>query len=103
MSEGRDDDDLGQPHDATDEDAPTPFDHPLFFPALLFAGLLWFGYDGWLNPDYQPGGDKHESMGFSRWGAGGLLVALLYSGYRGLQELRESSQSNGNFPSERRD
>jgi hypothetical protein len=25
---------------------PTPFDHPLFLPVLLFAGMLWFGYDG---------------------------------------------------------
>jgi hypothetical protein len=26
---------------------PTPFDHPLFLPVLLFAGMIWFGYRGY--------------------------------------------------------
>lgn len=74
---------------ADEDDAPTPFDHPLFLPALLFAGALWFGYDGFLNADYQPGGDKHDSLDFSRYGFAVLLALLGYYGYRGLQEIRE--------------
>ena len=72
--------------------APTPFEHPLFFPAVMLAFLLWFGYDGWLNPEYQEGGDKHESLGFSRWGAGAILVAFAYFTYRGLQVMREDRE-----------
>jgi len=100
MSNERDDRETG-PDD--EGDAPTPFDHPLFFPAVLFAALVWFGYDGWLNPEYQPGGSKHESLGFSQWGAAALLVALVYSSFRGLQELREKGESGEADPHDRRD
>ena len=88
--------------DSTEGDAPTPFDHPLFFPALLLAGVVWFGYDGWLNPEYQPGGELHKHLGFSRWGAAALFVGLVYSGYRGLQELREKGESGGADPDDGR-
>ena len=77
-----------------EEIAPTPFDHPLFFPALMLAALVWFGYDGWINADYQPGGDKHESQAFSRWGAGVLVLLVVYYGYRGLEELREIAEKS---------
>ncbi|MEM7316631.1 MAG: hypothetical protein AAF497_26155, partial [Planctomycetota bacterium] len=36
-----------------------PFDYPYVFPGLLFVLGLWFGYDGWLNPECK-------SIGFNR-------------------------------------
>ncbi len=30
-----------------------PFDHPWFLPGLLYAFAVWFGYDGWLNPNIK--------------------------------------------------
>lgn len=65
--------------------APTPFDHPMFMPALLFAFALWFGYDGFLNDDP----DMLEHQMFNRVGFGLWLLLLAYYGYRGLRELRE--------------
>jgi hypothetical protein len=69
----------------TEAPAPTPFDHPLFLPALLFAFALWFGYDGFLNDD--PEMMEHQTFNrvfFAVW-----VVLLGYYGYRGLQEMRE--------------
>ena len=68
-----------------DEEAPTPFDHPMFMPALLLAFALWFGYDGFLNDDP----DMLEHQTFNRVGFGVWLILLAYYGFRGLQELRE--------------
>ncbi len=71
--------------------APTPFDHPLFLPALLFAFALWFGYDGFLNDDP----DMMEHQTFNRVGFAVWVALLAYYGYRGLQELREDASSPG--------
>jgi len=82
----------------TDEaPAPTPFDHPLFLPALLFAFALWFGYDGFLNTD--PDMMKHQT--FNRGGFALWVALFLYYGYRGLQELREdeaAASADGDRP-----
>jgi hypothetical protein len=64
---------------------PTPFDHPLFLPALLFAGMLWFGYDGWINQDP----DMLEHVDFNRWGFGLLTLATAWFGYKGFNEWKE--------------
>ncbi|MBW2293788.1 MAG: hypothetical protein JRG94_15960, partial [Deltaproteobacteria bacterium] len=41
----------GREPEEMEEQAPTPFDHPLFLPVLLSGLTLWFGYDGWINQD----------------------------------------------------
>ncbi len=64
---------------------PTPFDHPLFLPALLFAGMLWFGYDGWINQDP----DMQEHLDFNRYGFGVLTLLTAWFGYKGIAEWRE--------------
>ena len=61
---------------------PTPFDHPLFLPALLFGGMLWFGYDGWITTD--PEMLEHQS--FNRWGFGVLTLLTAWFGYKGWNE-----------------
>ena len=67
--------------------APTPFDHPLFLPALLFAFSLWFGYDGFLNED--PEMMEHQTFNRSFFAVWVLLLG--YYGYRGVQEMREDA------------
>ena len=62
-----------EPRDAAEEPeerATTPFDHPFFLPALLIVFTLWFGYDGWLNADFDP-----KWISFNRWGFFVLLAA----------------------------
>ena len=61
---------------------PTPFDHPLFLPALLVAGMIWFGYDGWINQDP----DMLEHQDFNRWGFGALTLAAAWFGFKGWRE-----------------
>jgi hypothetical protein len=68
---------------------PTPFDHPLFLPVLLLAGLLWFGYDGWINTDP----DMLEHQTFNRYGFGVLVLAFGWFGYRGWNEWREDKDN----------
>jgi hypothetical protein len=60
---------------------PTPFDHPLFLPTILSGLALWFGYDGWFNPEI-------EAVNFNRYGFGVLLLLAVWFGYKGLQEMR---------------
>ena len=64
---------------------PTPFDHPLFLPILLAAGVVWFGYDGWINTDP----DMLEHQSFNRWGFGVLLLLSAWFGYKGWNEWQE--------------
>jgi hypothetical protein len=64
---------------------PTPFDHPLFLPVLLFAGMLWFGYDGWIETDP----DMLEHRTFNRGGFAVLTVLTGWFGYKGLVEFKE--------------
>ena len=61
---------------------PTPFDHPLFLPALLFAGVIWFGYDGFISQDP----DMLEHQSFNRYGFGLLLLLTAWFGYKGWNE-----------------
>jgi hypothetical protein len=68
-----------------EEQAPTPFDHPLFLPVLLTGLTLWFGYDGFLNPDPE----MMEHGTFNRVGFGVLLVAAIYYGVTGYKEWKE--------------
>ncbi len=73
---------------------PTPFDHPLFLPALLLAGLLWFGYDGWINTDP----DMLEHQTFNRYGFGVLILAFGWFGYRGWIEWQEEKADRSSDP-----
>jgi hypothetical protein len=74
--------DASRPDD--EEQPPTPFDHPLFLPVLLLAGMIWFGYDGWLNQDPE----MLEHQTFNRVGFGVLSVLTAWFGYRGVQDYR---------------
>jgi hypothetical protein len=65
-----------------EERASTPFDHPFFLPALLIAFTLWFGYDGWLNADFDP-----QWIGFNRWG---FFILLPLAAYYTIQAVRET-------------
>ena len=51
----------------------TPFDHPWFLPVALYAAALWFGYDGWLNADFD-----QKWLGFNRYGFVVLFGAAVY-------------------------
>jgi hypothetical protein len=66
-----------------EERASTPFDHPFFLPALLIAFTLWFGYDGWLNADFDP-----QWIGFNRWGFAVLLPLAVYFTIQAVRETR---------------
>ncbi len=68
-----------------EESPPTPFDHPLFLPVLLFAGMLWFGYDGWIETDP----DMLEHRAFNRYGFGALTLLTAWFGYKGWGEYKE--------------
>jgi len=61
---------------------PTPFDHPLFLPALLVAGMVWFGYDGWINQDP----DMVEHRTFNQVGFVVLTILAAWFGYKGWRE-----------------
>ena len=68
------------------ETPPTPFDHPLFLPVLLVAGMVWFGYDGWINQDP----DMLEHREFNRYGFGALTLAAAWFGRKGWIEWQAS-------------
>jgi hypothetical protein len=65
-----------------EERASTPFDHPYFLPALLIAFTVWFGYDGWLNKDFDP-----QWISFNRYG---FFVLLVLAAYFTIQAVRET-------------
>jgi hypothetical protein len=75
--------------DEEEEQAPTPFDHPLFLPVLLSGLTLWFGYDGFINQDP----DMLEHLTFNRVGFAVLLVAAAYYGFRGYKEWKEDAEN----------
>lgn len=74
-----------QPIEEVEEQAPTPFDHPLFLPVLLGGLMLWFGYDGWLNDDP----DMAEHITFNRIGFVVLLIGAVYTGIGGYKEWKD--------------
>ena len=67
-----------------EERASTPFDHPLFLPVLLIAFTAWFGYDGWLNADFDP-----KWISFNRWGFFILLALSVYFTVQSVREMRD--------------
>jgi hypothetical protein len=68
--------------DPSEERASTPFDHPFFLPALLIAFTLWFGYDGWLNKDFDP-----QWISFNRYG---FFILAALSAWFTFQAVRET-------------
>jgi hypothetical protein len=68
-----------------EEQAPTPFDHPLFMPVLLGGLMFWFGYDGFINDDP----DMAEHITFNRVGFAVLFVGAIYTGITGYKEWKE--------------
>ena len=66
----------------SEERASTPFDHPFFLPTLLIGFTLWFGYDGWLNADFDP-----QWIGFNRWG---FFILLPLAAFFTIQAVRET-------------
>jgi len=78
------------------ESPPTPFDHPLFLPVLLFAGMLWFGYDGWLTDDP----DMAEHQTFNRVG---FVILTLATGWYGRSGLRDWKRAQEKARSEKAD
>ncbi len=67
----------------SEEQSTTPFDHPFFLPVLLIVFSLWFGYDGWLNADFNP-----EWITFNRWGFFLLLPLAVYYTIQAVRETR---------------
>ena len=78
---------------------PTPFDHPLFLPALLVAFMLWFGYDGFINQDPE----MLEHQDFNRYGFGVLVLAAAWFGYKGWNEWQADKAESEADESEFRD
>jgi hypothetical protein len=70
-----------------DGPAETPFDHPLFLPAILAGLWVWFGYDGFINQDP----DMLEHLTFNRSGFAVLTLTTAWFGFKGWKELRERS------------
>jgi hypothetical protein len=71
-----------------------PFDHPWFLPGLLYAFSIWFGYDGWLNPNIK-------SVMFNRvmaplWLAGAIYYTI--QNLRDQRRRREAVQPPGTPP-----
>lgn len=75
-----------------DEEIASPFDHPAFLPVLLWALTLWFGYDGWFNPDFQAGGESHEHVDFNRYGFVVLIALAIYFTVRELRFARQKEE-----------
>ncbi len=84
--------------DEDDDEVGSPFDHPAFLPVLLWALVLWFGYDGWLNPDFQAGGESHEHVDFNRYGFAVLITFAIYNTVRALRELRSDREAGASGP-----
>jgi hypothetical protein len=76
--------------------ASTPIDHPYFLPVLLGAMAIWFGYDGFIDPEMQK-----EYPTFNRVGFAVLLPLTIWFGYKGWKEVQASKQ-NPSDPTNRR-
>jgi hypothetical protein len=83
---GRQDPELPEEEDE-DEATETPFDHPLFLPAVLLGLSLWFLWDGFIDP-------MEEHLAFNRWGFAVLGLATAWFGYKGIQEMRSSREDD---------
>ena len=73
----------GEAETIEDEPMETPFDHPLFLPAVLLGLSLWFFWDGFVVP-------MEGHLAFNRWGFAVLAVATAWFGYRGFKEMRQA-------------
>jgi hypothetical protein len=80
--------------DELDEPAETPFDHPLFLPAILAGLWVWFGYDGFINQDPE----MLEHLAFNRGGFAVLTVLTAWFGYKGWKELSERNATRSAAP-----
>jgi hypothetical protein len=69
--------------DIPDVPPPTPFDHPLFIPIVCFGFTLYFGYDGWFNPEI-------ESIQFNRVVFGLLVLLTIYTTWQDVQFGKKS-------------
>jgi len=61
----------------------TPFENPWFLPVVLGLLTLWFGYDGWFNPEM-------EWIRFNRIGFGVCLLATLWYTRQALRDRRDA-------------
>jgi hypothetical protein len=94
MTQAEDDPDLDgrspatpDAHDLDDEPVETPFDHPLFLPAVLLALSLWFLWDGFIVP-------MEDHLTFNRVGFAVLAILTVWFGYKGLQEMRQDAEGD---------
>ena len=60
--------------------APTPFDHPLFLPAVCIGFTVWFGYDTYIQP-------MDEHLDFNFYGFKIVLAAATGYGYLAWCEM----------------
>jgi hypothetical protein len=67
----------GASDDAAEDEASSPFDHPAFLPVILWGMALWFGIDGWFNPNIK-------SVMFNRIGFPVLALLGTYFTYDAL-------------------
>ncbi len=74
----------------------TPFDYPFVFPALLFALMLWFGWDGWMNP-------KTKSVMFNRIMFGIFAVCCVWTAsvdWRVMKKMKAKKEAESESASE---
>lgn len=64
------------------KETPNPFDLPFAFSGLLLCMALWFGRDGWFNPET-------ESIMFNRIVFGFLLAGALFTAYADIRSIRK--------------
>lgn len=62
-----------------------PFDHPWFLPVLLYGFTIWFGYDGWFNPDIK-------AVTFNRVLAPIWLAGAVYYTVQNLRDQRRARE-----------
>ncbi len=78
--------------DEREEPVRTPFDNPFFLPVLLWIFAVYFGYDGWFNPEM-------EWIKFNRYGFAVLLVMAIHFTVKAIREKRaEAEHSSSDAP-----
>ena len=82
MSEETQRDEAATPADEVETGpAPTPFDHPLFLPAVCIGFTLWFGYDTYIHP-------MEDHLDFNYYGFKVVLAAAVWYGYLAYCEIK---------------
>ena len=69
--------------DESNDGVSTPFEKPFFMPVLLVLLAVWFGYDGWFNPEI-------ESILFNRVVFGLLVLLAIYTTWQDVQHGKKS-------------